>query len=260
MNKFFSGPLRAVYEKLTGWIHTRWTGGLQAAYVVRSLNLRAAFRAQPPPEGARVLDAGCGEGASLAALLSRRFPLVHFYAADLFIQAQYALPPNLHLLVHDVQKSLPESGFYAVYSMDLLEHVEEPRAVLKNFFDAIVPGGRLFLHIPSSSQFHYFESAREGYRPSFRETRRGDLHLREGFSEEDLAGLLSKQGFSDIRFRRTFSPPVFFFKELYTLGERLGIPGTGILLLPFMLLFGTAERIFPPERGNGIWVEAVRSL
>jgi len=256
MNSFFSGIFRSAYVKLTGWLHTRWTGGLQAAYVVRSLNVRAAFRAQPPPEGARVLDAGCGEGAALAAVLARRYPRVQFYAADLFIQAQPGSPPNLRLLVHDVQKVLPEGSFYAVYSTDLLEHVEDPLGVLANFYTALAPGGRLFLHTPASSQFHYFESALEGYRPSFRDTRPGDLHLREGFSGEEMKGMLSGLGFTDIRLRRTFSPPVFFFKELYTIGERAGVPGTGILLLPFMLLFGTVERLFPPRRGNGIWVEA----
>ena len=123
MKAFLIGLLRPVYEKTTGWIHSRWTGGLQAAFVVRSLNVRAAFRRQPPPDWAKVLEAGCGEGAGLTAVLSRRFPRVRFYGADIFIKPKTEQPANLHLFVHDVQKALPGGPFYAVYSADLLEHV-----------------------------------------------------------------------------------------------------------------------------------------
>lgn len=253
-----SSTLRAVYSLLTGWIDSRWTGGFQAAFVVRSLNLRAAFRARPPGPGERILDAGCGEGAALASLLARRYPWAEFTAVDLFPGENAGAPPNLRLIAADLSAGGLPAGFSAAYSLDLLEHVPSPEAVLKGVFAALAPGGRLYLHVPSSGGFAFFEAAQEGYRPSFREERAGDVHLREGFSEAELTGLLSCAGFSAVRIRRTFSAPAWFFKELYTLGERAGIPGTGLALLPFMLLLGTWDRFFPPSRGNGLWAEAIK--
>jgi SAM-dependent methyltransferase len=222
--------------------------------------VRAAFRRNPPPDGARVLDAGCGEEAGLAAVLSRRFPQVRFYAADLFLRSNLSLPPNLKLMVHDVQKPLPEGAYHIIYSADLLEHVEAPDAVLGHFFEALVPGGRVFLHTPAAGHINFFKTATDGDRPSFRDVRPGDLHQREGFSEAELTGMLSRAGFAGIHARKTFSPAVSFLKELYTLGERRGIPAIGLMIFPFILLSGTIERIFPPLRGNGILVEAVKPL
>lgn len=250
--------IRSVYDSTTGWIHSSWIGGVQAAYVVRSLNVRAALRKVPPGPGDRVLDAGCGEGAALASVLARRYPAASFTAVDLFAVPSAAMPSNLTALAGDVERPLPEGGFQAAYCLDLLEHVQDPAAVLRNLFAALVPGGRLLVHVPAAWPFSFFKAAGDGFLPAFRETRRGDAHLREGFSEEELAGFLSRAGFSDIKMRRTFSKPTWFFKELYTLGERRGIPGIGLLLLPFMLLFGSWDRVFPPARGNGLWAEALK--
>lgn len=260
MTVISKGPLRGLYDLLTGWIHTSWTGGLQAAFVVRSLNLRAAFRKYPPCDGARVLDAGCGEAACLASVLARRYPRAAFCAVDLFVGAQADRPANLTVLKHDLELPLPEGGFLAAYSLDLLEHVEKPGVVLANLYAALSPGGRLFIHVPFERQTGYFSAAAEGYVPSFREVRAGDVHLREGFSEEELAALLAEKGFRSVKTRRTFSPAAAFFKELYTLGERRRLPGVGLLLLPFMLFLGTLERLFPPSKGNGVWAEAVKPL
>lgn len=252
--------MRRFYRAATGWIHTRWLGGLQAAFIVRSLNVQAAFRRSPPANGALVLDAGCGEGASLTALMARRYPDTRFVAMDMFILTPPdPRPPNMELRELDIMHASFDASFDIVYSLDLLEHVEGPGAVLKNFHRWMRPRGRLYLHTPAAGEFHFFKAAQEGERPAFREVRKGDMHMREGFSPEDISVLLAAAGFENIRLRRTFSPATWFFKELFTIGERGRVPGIGILLMPFMVAGTIWDRFFPPRRGNGLWIEAVKS-
>jgi len=205
------------------------------------------------------LDAGCGEEASLTALLARRYPGARFVAADLFILTPpEPMPPNLELREMDILQASFTAPFDTVYSLDLLEHVEDPGAILRNFHGWMRPGGRLYLHTPAAGEFHFFKGALEGERPAFREVRKGDMHMREGFQRKICPPCWPPPVFENIRLRRTFSPAAWLFKELYTLGERRGIPGIGLLMLPFVLLLGTLDRLLQPRRGNGLWVEARR--
>ena len=255
--------MKRIYEAATGWIHTRWLGGLQAAFIVRSLNVQSALRQHPPPEGGRVLDAGCGEGASLPALLARRFPRARFVAVDLFIggprsRPRAPRPPNLDLWERDILRISLDAPFDIIYALDLLEHVEDAGAVLKIFLERMRPGGQLYLHTPSAGQFHFFKGAQEGECPAFRKERKGDKHLREGFSPEELSALVASAGFREIDLRHTFSPITWFFKELFTLCERRRFPGIGLLLMPFISAGACWDRLIPPRRGNGLWVEATK--
>ena len=108
------------------------------AFIVKALPSalrRLSTRLAVPPDG-RVLDFGCAD------VPYRDFfgPGVDFVPAD--------LPGNPHARVEiraDGRLPLPEGGFDAVLSTQVLEHVTEPRVYLDECARVLRPGGRLLL-------------------------------------------------------------------------------------------------------------------
>jgi len=102
------------------------------------------------PDGAAVLDYGCGKGMTLRALLAARpdvegavFDVSDAYRAawDAFVstdrQAAYAAPPSWR------------GRFDAVLSFFALEHAGDPRAFLRDVRALLRPGGTLHVTVPN---------------------------------------------------------------------------------------------------------------
>ncbi|MFG2537709.1 methyltransferase domain-containing protein [Streptomyces sp. NPDC048511] len=121
----------------------------------RSDLLRSAHRLRLPHggRGLRVLDLGCGTGASTRALL-RAAPYARITAVDasagMLEQARAKRwPPNVRF-VHRSAEQIPtteDDGSYdAVFAAYLFRNVAEPGAVLEAVRALLRPGGRLLVH------------------------------------------------------------------------------------------------------------------
>lgn len=121
----------------------------------RSDLLRSAHRLRLPRggRGLRVLDLGCGTGASTRALL-RAAPYARITAVDasagMLEQARAKRwPPNVRF-VHRSAEQIPtteDDGSYdAVFAAYLFRNVAEPGAVLEAVRALLRPGGRLLVH------------------------------------------------------------------------------------------------------------------
>jgi len=88
------------------------------------------------PAGGRVLDYGCAD-----------VPYRHFFAADVdFVAADLPGNPAATLvLAEDATVPVPDDSFDAVMSTQVLEHVVDPAAYLRECFRVLRPGGRLLL-------------------------------------------------------------------------------------------------------------------
>ena len=100
----------------------------------------------------RVLDAGCGQGEVLAEF--KRFGVpVDYYGVDLAVG-----DPTWEFKVSAVAdvRRLPfrDGSFDKVICNQVLEHVDEPDAVLGEFARVLRPGGRLFLSVPFVWHLH----------------------------------------------------------------------------------------------------------
>lgn len=127
-----------------GSYHDAHYVGVETAQYRASAKLLGNFL----PQGARVLDYGCGVGLFLEALRAEGFaPIgVEFdreaagYAADnsgcpVYSIAEFSSTPN-------------RLGYDALHLGDVLEHLPEPAAVLRELLDVIKPGGLLFVEGP----------------------------------------------------------------------------------------------------------------
>ncbi|MBF0499911.1 MAG: class I SAM-dependent methyltransferase [Candidatus Riflebacteria bacterium] len=142
--------------------------------------------------GRRILDAGCGEGITLGRLVER-FPDKKIMGVDvdpknISICKHHGLPVlNAHL------QALPlmDEAFDSIILMEVIEHLETPRKILKELFRVLAPGGRLIIVFPNDMGMMMARLVCLRWREAFFDP----CHLRQwGF--RTLSKLLYECGFS----------------------------------------------------------------
>ncbi len=150
---------------------------------------------------ASVFDAGCGNG-SVAAHLARRFEVVGVDASVSGIAHANRAFPTLRLEVGSVYDDLAGTygRFDAVVSLEVVEHLYDPRLYAARLFDLVGPGGVAVISTP----FHgYWKNL------AIAVTNKWDQHftaLWDGghikfWSAPTLGRLLEEAGFTGLRFR-----------------------------------------------------------
>lgn len=92
----------------------------------RRIQVLARHLAEEIPEGARVLDVGCGDG-SLAALLMQRRPDIAIEGIDVFVRSETAIPVSPF---DGVRIPRADNSVDAVVFVDVLHHTEDPAILL----------------------------------------------------------------------------------------------------------------------------------
>lgn len=107
--------------------------------------IRAAIRGRP----ARVLDVGCGAGflSNALAKLGHDVTAIDVSEASLRVAARHDPTGSVRYAVGDANAlTFPDGAFDVVCSMDFLEHVERPAAVITEAARVLTPGGLFFFH------------------------------------------------------------------------------------------------------------------
>ncbi len=165
------------------------------------------------PEGARILDAGAGEGKYAAYFTRHRY-----CAVDLAIGEARWNYRRLDAIADLLALPFPDGHFDACVNIVTLEHVREPSGALSEIARTLKSSGRLLLVVPQDWEVH---QAPHDY---YRFTRYGIRYLLEG------------AGFSDIEVR----PGGGYFRLL---GHRLL---NGLQFFPPVLLLPAALFLVPP--------------
>ena len=116
---------------------------LDAIYAPTSDAMLAALDAAP----LRVVDLGCGPGATTARLV-KRFPeatVLGIDASPSFVATAMAGSTGATFTIADVTEPLPSAPFDLVYARFLLAHLADVKAALQTWVDALAPRGSLIL-------------------------------------------------------------------------------------------------------------------
>jgi SAM-dependent methyltransferase len=109
--------------------------------------------------GARLLDVGCGTGTLVMAMLGRGFDA---HGIDAFAERS-GLDPTRFRSGHIEALPDPDASAAAVCAFDVLEHVDDGRA-LAELHRVLVPGGHLFVSVPAYGWLWSTRDAMAGHR------------------------------------------------------------------------------------------------
>jgi 2-polyprenyl-3-methyl-5-hydroxy-6-metoxy-1,4-benzoquinol methylase len=144
--------------------------------------------------GRRLLDCGAGDGGLVATALERGFDATGIEISASAIARSRGCHPAVDIRRHSVE-DLPwpvEPGSQdVVVAFEVIEHLLEPRALLRGSHAALVPEGSLFLSTPYHGRLKNVAIAAFGFEKHFAVD--GE-HVRF-FTDRALRGLLDECGF-----------------------------------------------------------------
>jgi SAM-dependent methyltransferase len=154
-----------------------------------------------------ISDAGSGFG-QYVHYLSRRYPRAKITGFDIKQEQvddcnRFFKTIGREELVSFQRADLNEMDrreeFDLVLCVDVLEHIEDDRGVMRNLCRALKPGGILLISTPSDQGG---SDVRHEQDTSFI-----DEHVRDGFGAGEIAEKLTSAGFSDVKVRYSYGKP-----------------------------------------------------
>ncbi|ARA93746.1 MAG: class I SAM-dependent methyltransferase [Bacteroidetes bacterium] len=208
---------------------------LRAWYVKREVRRLLGGMSGP----LRVLDAGTGFG-QYAYFIARHFPNAHVLAVDVkedyLANARHFLDQTpqgaqVETAVEDLTDLRAEGPFDFILSVDVMEHIEDDRAVFRHFARVLRPGGYVLINTPSDQGG---SDVQEEGDTSFIEE-----HVRDGYSRAELEAKLAEAGLQPVRSFYTYGPYGAAAWRLLIKGpiQLLGRSWAALFVLPFYYLF-----------------------
>ena len=225
-------PIKDRIGRLVGrypWLHRLFFGALnwlflRAWYVQREI--RRLLADAPAQQPVRVLDAGTGFG-QYAYFMARAFPQARVRAVDIkttyverarsFVE-QTDVASRIDWAVDDLTDLQSAGPFDLILSVDVMEHIEDDRAVFRHFQRVLRPGGHVIINTPSD----------QGGSDVQAEDEEGFIgeHVRDGYNREALERKLRDAGLEPV-------------KSVYTYGEYGSTAWRWLIKRPMQLLGAT---------------------
>jgi 2-polyprenyl-3-methyl-5-hydroxy-6-metoxy-1,4-benzoquinol methylase len=231
-------------------------------YVGKRLKVRNVSRAMPMPteDGwpRRILDFGA-EDATFVYWLADRYPNAVISAVDLdqaamdvcrdLIPAKYAGRVDF---VTDLLPDFLDATASMIVAFDVLEHIEDDRAILAEFVRILEPNGELFIHVPRDQWMD--EHGIVTRIPDSEAWTINAGHVRTGYSAERLTEMVADTGLevveTDMWVRRWGTRAFTFYSRVED------PPVARILSIPFTDLAAVLDRRRPSDEGNTVWLRA----
>jgi len=236
--------------------------------LLRSWHVRRTLKRIGPalPSQASVLDAGMGFG-QYSWWMTRHFPLWKITAAD--IKSEQVADCNAFFRktgVADRVKAVEadlvtwDSGEHhdLILCVDVMEHIEEDRAVFANFRRMTADGGYLVISTPSDMGGSDVQS--DGDTSFIGE------HVRDGYGREEITEKLRTSGYEEVNVYYTYGTsgsiawrlsmkyPVMMLSKSKLFFILL--PFYYLAIMPFVLTLNFADLCGTNERGTGLLVIA----
>lgn len=148
------------------------------------------------PDGAtRVLEIGCGSGATLL-WLKKRWPEAQTTGVDGYPPIKSVLEKNVDVaIIADLEEEIPVDGrFDLILALDVLEHLRNPEAVLLRLAESLEEHGRVIVSLPNIAHISILRDLVLRRRFAYKDSGILDrTHLRF-FTEESAVALLRGAG------------------------------------------------------------------
>jgi ubiquinone/menaquinone biosynthesis C-methylase UbiE len=169
----------------------------------------------------RILDVGCGTGLMLEHLkdLGQEPAGLDLHSLSMF----YCKRRGIKKLIRGDVTALPfpDNSFDLILALDLIEHVEDDRGLLREFHRVCAPGGKVMITAPAH--------------PFLWSDHDEALHHFRRYRHRPFLSLLREAGFHPIRYSYAITlvyAPIVAFRVLQRLVKRRGKPKTHLIELP----------------------------
>ena len=150
----------------------------------------------------RFLDIGCAAGVMLD--LVRNFYPQYTILNGVDISdsaARLAVKKGFEVFIGQIEKIKLKQNYYdTIFMQQVIEHVHEPKMVLKQLFESLKPGGKLIMETPGlyTWDYHIFGN---GYWEGLHIPRHFNL-----WTEKGMEKLLTQSGFSKVQINYKIKP------------------------------------------------------
>ncbi|MGP4015830.1 class I SAM-dependent methyltransferase [Saccharopolyspora sp. 5N708] len=161
---------------------------------VVAVDARHSLGLLAPGRGERILDAGCGTGRNLAAMLDAGAAPQGIDFSPGMLAVARRRHPDVPLFEADLQGEIPfaDGEFDAVYCALLGEHLDHPDRAVAEFYRVLRPGGRLVFSV-----FHPTMAA-TGMSAQFENDGTAYKLVAHPYTVEDYEGWLAQAGFTEV--------------------------------------------------------------
>jgi 2-polyprenyl-3-methyl-5-hydroxy-6-metoxy-1,4-benzoquinol methylase len=181
---------------MVAWADNEYASGAYRDYVqsrpmkIRHFEDRLAD-VGPGVRPGRLLDVGCSCGYFMEVAAAHGFDV---HGVEFSQNAIAVARPDIRARIFEGSlENLPDTGpFDVVSAFDLIEHVPDPRAFLRNCAKRLRPGGMLLVSTPDTG--HFLRYVMRSRWPMLQPMQH--LHL---FSRQAMAQALRSEGFDDVR-------------------------------------------------------------
>ncbi len=220
------------------------------------------------PVASVCLDVGCGSGEFVLEIARRYASVKQVVGIDRmerdavgqFRPVPSSLESRVTLVEGRFSRQLASGfgTFDAVLCVDVLEHVPMDEEFLRDIASVVVPQGRLLVHVPARNQRHLFPGVWQRY---LRQVEAGeDQHVREGYTGDELRGILRSSGWHVESATPTFGWIAAAWTDLDATVAEAGLFTAPIrcAALPLTIAGAWASPFIRRTSGNGWLVRARR--
>lgn len=155
------------------------------------------------PQKLSLFDLGCGNGSVANAIVRAGYEVTGCDPSPSGISEALTTFPSLKLSVGSGYDDLAakHGHFPVVYALEVIEHVYDPRTLVRRVNDLLEPGGHLILSTPYHGYLKNLMLALTGKMDSHFTALWDHGHIKF-WSQKTLSALLNETGFEVIRFSR----------------------------------------------------------
>jgi ubiquinone biosynthesis O-methyltransferase len=131
-----------------------------------------------------ILDVGCGTGELALYLAEKGYTVTGIDMHEQFIQSaqnnkqKKQLPTLPQFITADITRFKTTTQYDCVVSTDVLEHIEDDEAAIKNMLKALKPRGIIIIIVPALQSLYGFHDTQIGhYRRYTKKTLKDRVHL-----------------------------------------------------------------------------------